>query len=124
MSLLNDLDPINHRITLAQAIEMITRFRLEMPLMLKPPYSSQHLLPISETFKKSIFSDLAAQPGCVAIRTYLAMDEQNLVRLIFVGVNNDNGDIVSDAPGNKGLIFEYGQRCPPICGVSPLNPQL
>lgn len=124
MSLLNDLDPLNHRISLSQAVEMTTRFRTQITGILKPAFALQDLLPISETFKKSIFSDLAAQPGCVAIRTYLAMDDQSRVRLIFVGVDNDNHDIISDASEAKGLIFEYGQRCPPICSVSPLSPSV
>ena len=121
MSLLNDLQQINHEISLQEAIVMTTRFRTEIKSMLKPEYAGIDILPISETFKKSIFVELDRQAECVAIRAYLGMDENNHVRLIFVGVD-DNNDILTSGCDQGGHIFEYGQRCPPICGISPLNP--
>jgi hypothetical protein len=124
MSLSNDLEHIQHEITLEEAVEMTTRYRTEMPSKLKPEFAGSGILPISETFNKTIFADLDSQPGCVAIRSYLGMDEDQHVRLIFVGVNDENDDILPDDSGEGGSIYEYGQRCPPICGVSPLNPQV
>ena len=124
MSLSNDLHPINHKISLQESIEMTTRFRTEMQLMLKPEYPAFDILPIAETFKKSIFSDLAMEAGCVAIRCYLGMDDDNRVRLLFVGVDDDNNDILSGSEEQPAYIFEYGQRCPPICGAGPLNAQI
>ena len=122
MSLINDLQQINHEISLREAIVMTTRFRTEIQSMLKPEYAGIDILPISETFKKSIFVDLDRQAECVAIRSYLGMDENKHVRLIFVGVDDNNNDILASGYGHSGYIFEYGQRCPPICGISPLNP--
>ena len=124
MSLSNDLQKINHEISLEEAIEMITRYRAHMQSMLKPEFSSICILPICETFKKSIFEVLAMQSGCVAIRSYLGMDANKLVRLLFVGVDDNNNDILASANEQGGHIFEYGQRCPPICSVSPLNPEI
>ena len=124
MSLSNNLKHTNHEISLQEAIEMTTRFRNEMPLMLKPEYAGTGVLPMSETFKKSIFQDLSSQQGCVAIRTYLGMDDNNNVRFLFVGVDDNNNDILSIADEHAGYIFEYGQRCPPLCNTSPLNPQI
>ena len=87
-----------------------------MPGTLKPEYANTDILPLSETFNKDIFGELGDQEGCVAIRSYLGMDENQKVRLIFVGVNVDDEDILE-------YIFEHGNRCPPICGpASPLNP--
>lgn len=124
MSLSNDLQQINHEISLQEAINMTTRFRTEMQSMLKPEYANTGVLPISETFKKAVFADLALQSGCVGIRAYLGMDEDNKVRLIFVGVDDENTDILDSTELQRGYIFEYGQRCPPICGgAGPLNPQ-
>jgi hypothetical protein len=124
MSMLNDFEQTNHKISLEDAIAMTTRYRKEMPGMLQPEYAGSGILPVAETFKKSIFTDLSVQPGCVAIRTYLGMDEKKMVRLIFVGVNDQNEDILPLGPKEGGSIYEFGQRCPPICGVSPLNPQV
>jgi hypothetical protein len=123
MSLQKDFDQINHSISLNEAIVMTTRYHEEMPGMLKPEYVNPGIMPFAETFKKSIFTDLSAEPGCVAIRSYFGMDEKKNVRLIFVGVNDKNEDILPDGQGG-GAIYEFGQRCPPICGVSPLNPQV
>ena len=122
MSLLNDLKQINHEISLQEAIVMTTRFQKEIQSMLKPEYTGIDILPKSETFKKSIFVELVRRAECVAIRSYLGMDENKLVRLIFVGVDDNNNDILASGNEQGGYIFEYGQRCPPICGISPLNP--
>src|SRR5690349_16834536 len=122
MSLSNELKHTNHEISLEEAIELTTRFRSNIQAILKPEYAAIGILPICETFRKSVFEILAAQPGCVAIRTYLGMDTENLVRLVFVGVDDDNNDILANTHEEAGYIFEYGQRCPPICMISPLNP--
>ena len=124
MSLFNELQYFNHDITLHEAIEMTMRYRTEMQSMLKPEFSHIGVLPICETFKKSVFEHLVTISGSVAIRSYLGMDSNNLVRLLFVGVDDNNNDILSSTNEESGYIFEYGQRCPPICIASPLNPQI
>ena len=124
MSLLKELQYINHDITLPEAIEMTMRYRTEMQLMLKPEFVHIGILPICETFKKSVFEHLVTLSGCVAIRSYMGMDSTNMVRLLFVVVDDNNNDILSSTNDESGYIFEYGQRCPPICIASPLNPQI
>jgi hypothetical protein len=52
------------------------------------------------------------------------MDVNNEVRLLFVGVDENNNDILVGNDEQPAYIFEYGQRCPPICAASPLNPQI
>ena len=121
MSLSNELNTYNHLISKEEADEMTTRYRNTIPLMLQPGYPND-TFPISETFIKSIFADISQQTGCVAIRSYLGMDVDNKVRLLFVGVDDDNNDILSREDESQAYIFEYGQRCPPICGSGPLNP--
>jgi hypothetical protein len=101
----------DHKLSLKEAIDMTTRFRTDF---------SRGQLPFAETFNKSIFAELAKQPGCVSIRAYFGMDTSNQVKLIFVGVNDKNEDILPVA-GTEGLLFEYGQRCPPLCATGPLN---
>lgn len=124
MSLYHRLLNINHEISLEEAIKMTTRFRTEIQSMFKPEIAAIGVLPISETFNKSIFEDLVMQPGCVAVRAYFGMDSNNQVRLLFVGVDDNNNDILASTDEQAGYIFEYGQRCPPICAASPLNPQI
>lgn len=117
MPLSIDLLQTDHQISLEEAADMTTRYRNELPGIIKPAYEHSDIFPLSETFKKNIFIDLGAQQGCVAIRSYFGMDENQKVRLIFVGVNDNNEDLVD-------YIFEHGNRCPPICGTAgPLNPQ-
>lgn len=116
MSLINGLTQVNHHITLEEAVALTTRYRSNMNMYLKPEYAETDLLPLSETFNKEIFNELASQNGCVAIRSYFGLDENQQIRLIFVGVDQHNEDILS-------LMFEHGNRCPPICGsAGPLKP--
>jgi hypothetical protein len=124
MSFTNDLKNINHDISLEEAIEMTSKFREDIQSMFKPEFPAIGILPVSETFSKSIFETLTLHEDCIAIRCYLGMDEENQVRLLFVGVDADNNDILADDDDETGYIFEYGRRCPPICVDSPLNPQL
>jgi hypothetical protein len=107
----------NHEISLNQAVTMVTNFRNQLSKMLQPDY--QGALPFAETFDKSAFETLVEENGCTSIRAYLGLDEKKQVRLIFTGVAADGNDIL---PDSGGAIFEVGNRCPPTCGVGPLNP--
>lgn len=112
-----------YNITLAAAICLVTDFRNELPAMVQPAYASS--MAYAETFHKHIFEELIAEDGCVAIRAYFGLDDSKKVRLIFVGVDKDNCDILpsqefGDERENK--IFEHGHRCPPFCGAGPLSP--
>ncbi len=108
-----------HNISLQEAVEMTSRYRKEKDSILKPEYAGKDVLPIAETFDKSAFEELVREKGCVSIRAYLGMDENKNIRLIFVGVNDKDEDIL---PDQGGAIMEYGSRCPPQCGKkSPLN---
>jgi hypothetical protein len=111
--------PDNHDISLNEAIQMVTTYRQELKNILQPDYSSA--LPFAETFDKSVFSKLATVPGSVSVRAYAGLDDKKQVRLIFVAVNANNEDIL---PDEGGSLFEFGQRCPPVCGTGPLNPQV
>jgi len=131
MSLIKDLEQINHDIPLSVAIEMTKKFRSEKKKILKPEYEGKDILPHCETFSRSAFDEILQQPGCVAVRAYFAMDNDKNVKLIFVGVTDKNEDILPlsegsgiSASGSRsagGVIKEEGQRCPPICPTgSPL----
>lgn len=119
---------MSHQISLQEAIEFTTTYRNEKKQILKAEYASTDILPISETFDKSAFEELIYQPGCVKIRAYFGMDENKNVRLVFVGVNDKNQDLLplknTESGAGGPTIQERGQRCPPICpDGSPLYPK-
>jgi hypothetical protein len=59
---------------------------------------------------------------------YFAMDTSNLVKLVIVGVNSKNEDMIADPAtiGKDGAsddIIDQGARCPVTCPPSsPINP--
>lgn len=116
MSLKNNLGQEGHEITPEKAAEMTGRYKKQMSQMMVAGYANA--LPQAETFDKTIFEKLAGQPGCVSIRAYFGLDDANLVRLIFVGVNEKDEDMLPETGG--GAVYEYGQRCPPACGVTSM----
>lgn len=111
----------HHRIPLEEASRLVARFRHHLPAMLHPAFGAA--LPLSETFNKGVFETLCSQPGAIAIRAYFGLDDNNLVRLIFVAVDENEQDMVPGSTHASAEIFEFGQRCPPICPPGhPLNP--
>lgn len=137
MSLITDLGKINHDIPWPLAMEMIARYRAQSEAILKPEYQGKEILPYSELFQRDAFERILAQRRCVAVRAYLSMDTELKVRLIFVGVDDQNKDIVpsesaartAKAAGTSpagataddeeeedgGVVIEEGIRCPPHC---------
>ena len=110
--------PLNeHEISLEEAVALVTRYRKELKNIVQPNYASA--LPFAETFSKDVFAKLNEVPGSVSVRAYLGLDEKKQVRLIFTAVDAKNEDIL---PNDGGALFEYGQRCPPVCSGGPLNP--
>lgn len=137
MSLITGLDQLNHEIPLSQAVEMTSRFQKEREHILKPEFQGRDILPIAETFHRAAFDKLLGQVGCVAIRAYPGMDTEKKVKLIFVGVNDANEDILpsessvtqaadalsegeslSTGADEDPVVVEEGQRCPPLCPQS------
>jgi len=119
---------MSHQISLQQAIDLTTRYRKEKDQILKPEYAGKNLLALSETYDRSAFEELLKQEGCVKIRAYFGMDENKNIKLLFVGANDKNEDMLpSDMQATAGggaSIQDIGQRCPPLCPPpGPLNPQ-
>ena len=66
-------------------------------------------------FGNKIISQILAQPGCVGIRCYYALDEKGVQQMIMVGADKDENDLYN------GIIAEVSAPCPPFCGGgSPL----
>ena len=121
---------MNNRITLKQAKDLIARFRGRKPDVIKPGF--ENALPTSETFEREAIDKLLANPRCVKVRIYPGMSEDMNIRMIIVGVDsndqdilplNENGIIEGDGEVEEEVIVEDGTRCPPVCPTtSALNP--
>ena len=114
----------SHSISLQEAIEMTSRFRSQRPNVLAPDHKG--ILLTCETFNRAGFDDLLAEPDCVGIRIYFGMDKDLTIKLIAVGVNEKDEDILpsgeSNMTDNDKPITENGLPCPPVCPPhSPLN---
>ncbi len=108
-------------ISITQARQMISLFKELKPGLLSPGYP-QSTLPNCETFSKSELEHIFEVTGCQQFRVYSGMDENNQVRSIIVGVNDDGVDIVPE-DGEDNLILISDERCPDICPPnSPINP--
>lgn len=65
----------------------------------------------------SAYSLLLAQPGCVEVRTYFALNSNNGLTIVVVGVNSLGEDMTN------GVILGDTKDCPFHChGLSPLMP--
>jgi hypothetical protein len=125
----NNLIPgASHFIPLSQAIEMTTLYRNEKEAILVPAMRDKKILPTCETFNREAFDALLGEPGCVGLRFYLGMDDGLKVKIIAVGVNAANEDMLPEQAAramvmsDPNQIVEDGQRCPDDCPpASPLN---
>jgi hypothetical protein len=69
----------------------------------------------STAFDKLDFITLIAQPGCVKVRTYFAIDADDILTVVVVGVNSQGEDITD------GIILGDATPCPFVCPInSPL----
>lgn len=67
-------------------------------------------------FGKTAIDAILAQPGCVGIRIYYAINDIGVKQLIVTGVDANENDLYN------GLLAERSVLCPPTCGISnPLN---
>lgn len=63
-------------------------------------------------------NEILAQPDCIGIRTYYAIDDKGAQQLVLVGVNpegNNIWDLTSTLPNDGGLIMDKSGLCPPYC---------
>lgn len=115
------LPGVSHFITLPDAKAMTALYRAEKENILAPAYQGQNILSICETFNRAEFDYVLSQSGCVGLRIYFGMTEELKVKVIVVGVNADDQDILpsSQAAPTGGDpatgIVEYGRPCPEHC---------
>ena len=72
---------------------------------------------IAHFFGRDILLEILAQEGCMGIRVYYALDEENKRQLIAVGADANENDMFN------GIIAEKTRACPPFCdgNGSPLK---
>lgn len=72
-------------------------------------YREANINPIHGGFiGKEKLKAILNQEGCMGIRVYFGMDEENLMNLVLVGADNNGNDIMN-------VIVEQVRRCPPGC---------
>lgn len=111
----------NHSISLEQAIEMTSRCRAQKENILGAGFQNQKVVFTCETFNRAAFDRLLNQAGCAGIRIYSAMGNDMRLRVIAVGVNENNEDMLPNpaAMGDNGNnVVEEGQLCPDFCPPS------
>ncbi len=116
---------IPHQISLAEAIELTTRYRND-------PGPDLFL---SETFTIESVLKLCNQPGARSFRIYLGRKEDNSIHSVLVAADAGGHDILppvqlqqsgtetdDDDDDDDGIILENAFHCPPVCPPdSPLN---
>jgi hypothetical protein len=90
----------NHKITLEQGQALTKEFRRR--------FGNQ---PNGYYFSKDIFNSILEQTGCVGIRFYFASDMDGVLKLVFVGVDQQEDDLLA-------IVGDSGSLCPPACGGS------
>lgn len=115
----------NHFISVADAKTMTARFRDQKENVLDAAYRGRDLLTVCETFNRDAFDTILAKPACVGLRIYLGMDADMKVKLIIVGVDSNNDDLLPEQSTTGGAtgdvdIIERGVPCPPWCPNAPL----
>jgi len=96
----------DHNISLEEAAQMTSRFRATIP-------------PGAKTggfFGRTAIRQILAQEGCVGIRYYYGLNDNNDPVLILSGVDTNGNDIF------EGELAEISSPCPPNCSEpNPLN---
>ena len=80
----------------------------------------------------AILNDILAQPGCAGVRAYYGLDDNGAPKLILVGYDANENDILSGpSVAARGAVDEESSStqiattlppCPPCCSIdNPLN---
>jgi len=101
-------------ISLSDAIALTQNYRDNKDSILDPKVNPD-VLPICESFDRADFDALLAQTDCQGIRIYMGMDKDLNQRVVAVGVNSDDEDILTT---DEEIIIEKGVRCPDVCPPS------
>ena len=117
---------MSHLISLSAAIALTSNYKKQKESLLNNTMQGGNVLPDCETFDREAFDALLKQEGCTKVRIYFGMDEKNMVKLVIVGVDANDNDMVPQQTRSleedTTVIIEDGLRCPEMCPPSsPLN---
>lgn len=94
----------NHTIPISEGAALTKNFRKK--------FQNQ---PKGYFFSKDTLDSILQQTGCVGIRFYFGSDDNGTLKLVFVGAQANEDDILN-------IVGDGGFLCPPNCGsVNVLN---
>jgi len=88
-------------ISLPQAIQWTTNFRSTNANAVKAHF-----------FGEVIINQILSQPGCIGLRLYNAIDDNNEPKILLVGVDANGDDMTNDT------IADFSAPCPSQCGLN------
>jgi hypothetical protein len=108
--------------SVAEAVNMVQSYQDRREMLSTAIQGGPNSLPVHETFNLQAIHDLICQPTAIGFRIYPALDNENNMRFVLVGVDSDGEDIVSRTKNNPGGVYlseefsnmveESGQRWP------------
>jgi len=134
------MSTLKHSISLDKVKQLTSRYEKNKKTILKNEFQNGATLPTCETFERAAFDQLLGQDGCVGIRIYYGMDEESNVKLVAVGVDENDQDILkansnitkitnsnitkikSAETEEPVFALSDGLRCPPYCTPPPPPP--
>ncbi|NCI51326.1 hypothetical protein GWC95_15465 [Sediminibacterium roseum] len=114
------MTPIQHSISLEEAIELTSRFQANRPAD----------MPICETFEKDSVRKMLQAHGADKLRIYYGEKEDGSVCAVLVAADAEGNDMLPGVNRNNKneeddpdeYILENSYKCPPACPPeSPLN---
>jgi len=124
------MSTLKHSVSQDKVKQLTSNYKKNKDSILKKKFHGKPILPTCETFDRAAFDQLLSQDGCVGIRIYFGMDEDLEVKLVAVGVNENDHDIRPlsshlkmrknvDASDEVVYALSDAIRCPPICPPPP-----
>ena len=68
----------------------------------------------AHSVSRGVIDEILAQPGCLGLRIYQAVNDRGVDTLVIVGVTADESDMAD------GVIAQETRPCPPYCKEGPL----
>ena len=127
------MSTLKHSVSQDKVKQLTSHYEKNKDSILKKRFHGKTILPTCETFDRSAFDQLLSQDGCVGIRIYYGMDKESNVKLVVVGVDEKDQDMVGsnskmekiksvEITDEPVLALSDGLRCPPYCPPPPPPP--
>jgi len=127
------MSTLKHSVSSDKAKQLTSHYEKNKDSILKKRFHGKAILPTCETFDRAAFDQLLSQEGCVGIRIYYGMDKESNVKLVVVGVDEKDQDMIGSNSKMKKiksieiidepvLALSDGLRCPPNCPPPPPPP--